>query len=385
MTSNDNLKQQGRPKGATNKNAKLWTDIYQNNYISLFNRYVKTNTNANKDTFIKDNKTTLGEFINNEKLSDSRKKDLYFMVGRWLLTNNDEESSKIFSELGYQLMQEIRDKETEGVQSIKEEKYYMDIGTLKFIAKSDKFKKLNTVKLKMGYLLLMVMIYQPTLRANFYETCRIITDISENDNMSNYILITNDEIKYIVNNDKITNQTKNNMVFIDIEDDNLQNIIRDSFEENPRDYLFEDENEEPYSYFKLTSILRHALSNPNITLSMIRSAYINDYYSKNESVKSREWLSKRMRHSFMVALVHYSKIRLSSQTTESNDTTNIDNIKNRINEIKKTVDENKQGDQAYKKLRANTLFKLNDRNSKPRQSTIDKYNFIYDDNLKLWI
>jgi len=379
-----------RTLGTQNKKVNTtWNEVLTDKYNALFNRFEKFGNKSNlvKETFLKDYRRELGTFIQDQVLSDSRKKDLFFMVGRWLAINKDSRYSKIFLQLGYDLMKKIAEEEKDGEQSAKEQEFYMSIDTLKFIMKNEKWQNINNNQpMHMQYLLMNLLIYQPVMRPDFYTTCMIINQKKQNDKINNYLLVNNKTktMDFIVNRDKIT-KSRHHLDVIDIENKDVRELIRQSLKLYPREYLFEDDGN-PYSYFKLSNALKKATGNNGIGFSMIRSAYVNDFYKHNKSVKLRELLAKKMRHSFTTALIHYNKIDID---TENNTQIECLDTKAKLHivelQLKTVANKITPTEQAYKTIRANTLLKLNQRMSTPRQLTIDKYTLIYDDDAKKWL
>ena len=79
----------------------------------MFNWYSKTHDNeAIKESFIDENKRKLMSLIENNKDWSTSSKEILFMIARYLHNkNNTDKYVKLYSQAGYNLMQEIEKNE----------------------------------------------------------------------------------------------------------------------------------------------------------------------------------------------------------------------------------------------------------------------------------
>jgi hypothetical protein len=373
----------------------IWSKIDEKKYTWLFN-YVNKNVKVvDEYSYIDDNKRNLMSIIEkNKNWSNKSKEALLFMVAKYLrsTTNNkNEKYSKRYSQAGYNLLLENRKEEQENKQDEKELINYREHQYFINILNDINFNNISTLIAHYQYLLLSLLTYQPPLRTNFYLTCKFIFSKKENDNINNFIRIDKRgtlKIYYIVNNDKVTNtKTYNinkNLSKIKIEDKKLCELINYSFEKYPRKYLFEL-NEKPISPPTFLRYLRNITGVDEINNDIMRSSYINWFYSKERNMNEKEKLSQLMRHSIKTAQTNYLKV-----TTENN----CDELKDKVIELQ---NENKRNNDNYLnvntkieqklniKRKRDVLFQLNKYNRIVRESTLKKYNITYDNNLKKYV
>lgn len=366
-----------RSQGTQNKK-KVWSGAHVKKYNALYARYVKdTQKKLDINTYIDIEKRNLLSYIENSSLGDSRKKDYFYLVGRYLDIKNDRYADE-YKQKGYDYYKMIEDSEKDGQQTQKEIDHYMTMPTIRYIHENmdNDYKNLDK---HYQYLLISLISLHPTMRPDFYLTAEFINQQIQDDKKGNFVFVNNKTKKmhYIINNDKIS-KARLKEDKIEIESPELKSIILDSYNHYPREYLFEDTEGNPYSYYKLLSLLRRSLKNPSIGFSMVRSSYVNDFYEKNINRKPREKLALQMRHTLDTASIHYSKPILH----QINET--CDDVRAELEIIKIAQPKPDVEDQKYKIARSNNLIKINQRNSTPRESSIKKYNLVYDDTTKTW-
>ena len=131
------------------------------------------------------------------------------------------------------------------------------------------------------HLLLCLYTMIPPVRSN-YESVRIYgnDEKPEDDNKNNYILIKegkkNPTCKLVLNEYKTSK--KNGQIVINIPKD-LSEVIINSLNKNPRNYLFETKGK-PYTstnFNKWANTHLHKLFNKNFSLTSFRHIYITDY------------------------------------------------------------------------------------------------------------
>ena len=327
---------------------KPFTEQHKKLYNSLFNNLNENNIyeNLNIDNYIIEKKRFLMSYIeNNKNWSIGTKKLYYFMCARYLLNNNFERYSKLYSQAGYNLKLQIEQKEglnlmdSKEIENIKEYSYFVNI------LESIDYENINNIIDHYKYLLLSLMVYQAPLRTSFYKSCKIIRKKVMNDKINNFLLINrrgNVKITLIINKDKSTNYKfyNQNKEFskINIEDPRLIKIINYSFIKYPRDYLFQNQKtNNMYNDKTLLELLRKITQIKGITINMMRSIYITHTYKNNLTHNEKLKLSHDMRHSVTTASLHYNKVGENTNITENCDKI-INDLNNQIYELKKEIE-----------------------------------------------
>ena len=146
-------------------------------------------------------------------------------------------------------------------------------------------------------------------------TAKFIFNEKDNDKIHNFIKIDrrgkNIKIWYIVNKDKVTKSKTYNMndelSRIEIKNKDLCNLIFNSFQKYPREYLleFNDKNVTPTTFL---SWIRKITGVEWLNNDIMRSSYINWFYSTERNSNEKEELSRQMRHSVDTAQKNYLKI-----------------------------------------------------------------------------
>jgi len=168
--------------------------------------------------------------------------------------------------------------------------------------------------------------------------------------------------------------------YIKINDQNLVKLIYNSYEQYPRNYLFEIDGK-PITQPTYLSWLRKISNVKNINNDIMRSSYINWFYDNNKKLSEREKLANEMRHSVMTSQRNYRKII-------DNNVTN-DELKNKVElldqQLKSCESKNIIDDKLYKKRRRDIIYNINKKGTIPKEDTLKKYNIVYDDDKKLYI
>ena len=378
---------------------KLWNkETHQKRYITLYN-YIRDNKIFkdiihHKDDYINRYKHyILKKIRNNTQWSDGYKQNFYFMIARWLEINkqNEIEYIKIYKEEGFKLKKESDNIEGNNeMTTIKEIESHKDYNYFIEILKQRKEKINKTENYKI--LLLSLLIYQPPLRISFYNTCKIINTMEENDGINNYIHINRKQVSsYIVNKDKASNYknfySSKEKNIIEIENDELLKLLESSIKQYPRKYLFELE-EKAVSTITLSRWLKDITNIIGISFDTMRSIYITNYYNTHITCNERDSLADKMRHSTQVALKNYYKVK---KKIDINEHEHIHRLKNNIIkleienfELKKmnttVIMKQIDNDEQHKiKKRRDIIYILNKKEKKPKQYTIDKYNIQFND------
>lgn len=213
------------------------------------------------------------------------------------------------------------------------------------------------------------------------------------DNTKNYIYIKPDQAFYIINKDKVSNtkkyKTKNELSYIDITDQNLINLLNDSISKYPRSYLFEnDSNHKGIKDETFLKYLRNITLIKQINIDMMRSIYITNYYKHHKTFNDREALALKMRHSIQTASKNYLKVSPETEPDKEVEQLKDDNIKLTL-KIKELEDElnklkNSKDDKQMHKLRTDIIYKANNKQVKPKQDTLNKYNIKFDEETQFY-
>lgn len=194
----------------------------------------------------------------------------------------------------------------------------------------DSIQNTNSPNTANQKLLLQLTTMQPPLRNDFYASCKIATKKADLNSTDNFLYWDkrHNKMRYIVNHDKVTNRAQiyktESYKNIDIIDPELKKILKDSFTNRPRTYLFENGSNCQYTNDTIYLML---LYRPfKLNFDVLRSAYVTDFYNKNDSYASRKELARMMRHDQMTAHQKYAKI-----LPEEDDVT-VENILKKLNE-----------------------------------------------------
>ena len=366
-----------------NKTWDNWTKNDEARHSMLYT-YVKDKVKNNDNfTYIEDNKRGLMTFIEkNPKWKNTTKEAILFMVAKYLKLSDYLKYGRLYSAKGYEYMMKNREKENENQQDDHEKENYRSHEFLLNVIDNIKPEQIATKKGNIQFLLLNMLVLQPPLRPDFYLTAKFIFLKKDNDNINNFIWISKRgklKVNYIVNNDKVSktkvyNMNKN-LNIINIENDNLSNLINESYNKYPRQYLLEIDDK-PITHSTFLDWLRKITDVKGITNDIMRSSYINWFYDNNTTMASRERLSHQMRHSVLTAQKNYIKV------IEEADTNLIDNLKLEYeilsNKLSNCESENKITDAQYKKRRRDIVYKINIKGVEPKESTLIKYSITYD-------
>lgn len=160
------------------------------------------------------------------------------------------------------------------------------------------------------FLVLAMTTHQPPLRKGFYHSVKFLFNSKLNNGKDNYLLLQKPPLKsyYIVNNDKVSRHekfTKDDSVFIEIDNKDLINLLWKSYNSNKRKYVFENENQKPYTLGSFSKVL---LERPfNLNFNILRSSYVTAFYKEHGNLEARKSLAQKMRHSADVGHLNYYK------------------------------------------------------------------------------
>ena len=274
------------------------------------------------------------------------------------------------------------------IENMKPRSYFLEI-----LSKIDE-SKLKTRVEHMKYLLLSLLVKPPPVRTSFYSSAQIITTESAIKDDQNYVWIrksgSNHKVDYVVNADKVSGSrafSDYGDSFIEVDDPELIKIIYESHKKYPRKYLIEEKKNSSVSDPTILKWLRDITSVKGLTVDMMRSSYITDFYEKNKTFGKRKELASKMRHSVMTASRNYLKvedtpmdIRFEKLEKENADL-KIENAK-----LKNELDHYKETEDAKEKRRKkiNIIYTANVKKIEPKQSTINKYDLKKDDKGKYY-
>ena len=151
------------------------------------------------------------------------------------------------------------------------------------------------------HLLLAMYGLEPPKRQD-YGACRIFKrePSKEQKNLGNYIVLTESKA-ILVMNDYKTSKTYNQQRFELVED--LRRIIQKSIDKYPREYLFVNPKNEPYTDRNFTQFSNRALESifgKNLTINLLRHMYVGYRLKKGMTYKEMLELSERMGHSYVM-------------------------------------------------------------------------------------
>ena len=220
-----------------------------------------------------------------------------------------EKSSGLSAEL-----EKIEEQQEKTNQEIHNWKSQSDIIKIRDEVEKQIDQQKNPIKrhtLQNRYILLSMLTMQPPLRKDFYETCNIIKSKKENNDIDNYLVLSNKGKKktamYIVNNDKVTERHSKFKLTeykeIEIDNDELIDLLHEDYTNRPRKYLFETHDNKRYK--NITETLLHKPFKLNFDIC--RSSFITYFYKKYPYKRERIYLAQKMRHDMDTAYTKYNK------------------------------------------------------------------------------
>ena len=379
---------------------KPWTDKHQKNYLWLYN-YIKTNNykEANENNYIETYKKYLMSIIeNNKKWSDGSKEQLLFMISRYLYNIGENRYQKLYAQAGHNLTLKIKNKEEQNEQDEKEKENYREHSYFEDILNNINFEDIKTIQEHYKFLLLSLLTYQPPLRTSFYTTAKFIRAKDDNDHINNFIWINRRgklKITIIINRDKASNykiyNMNKNLSFIPLENEQLEQLINYSFEKFPRSYLFEI-NKKPITATTLLNYLRDITGIDKINIDMMRSSYINWFYSENHTMSSKTKLSHQMRHSTDTAARNYYKVVELDPVEIENKYKDAEKIiieqQTKLKELNNKLEayqNNKDDIKLFKKRRGDIIYNLNKKGREAKETTLKKYDIKYNNEKKIYV
>jgi len=373
-----------------------WTEAHKKNFTWLFNTYIKTHPDANRETFIEENKRSLMTFIETyDAWGDGSKEAQLFMVARYLHNKNPSDKySTRYSNKGHEYMMKNRNKEDDNQLDDKEVLSYRSHEFFEALIDDIDKSTLTTKEEHMKYLLLNMLVYQPPLRTSFYSTAKIIRTKKENDKITNFVSINRRgslKVSYIVNKDKASNykvfKMNKNLSSIVVEDKKLAELINESYNKYPRDYLFVGITGDNVSDGTLLKWLKDITGIKGLNFDIMRSSYITWFYQNNKTFGEKTKLAKQMRHSAETAARNYNKVFDTSPEVIQNQNTELllklKALEQQLQECQiknKSVEEDSK---LFKKRRSDIIYRIN-KGTKPKESTLKIYKITQDEETKVY-
>lgn len=221
---------------------------------------------------------------------------------------DNQEKAEYWAKRGAELAGELLNEEKKGELTGENEKK-------NFKTQSQILEIINDLKSSTSplnqkrYLLLNMAVFQPPLRRGVYATLKFITNKKQDNGNDNYLLLQKPPMKsyFIINKDKVSKyqmfDTPENKI-IEIQNQDLNKLLWDSYKENKREYVFESSDGGAYS---LTNFTKTILQPLGLNFNILRSSYISDYYVKHPYPQEREQVAKAMRHNMSTGVLRYMK------------------------------------------------------------------------------
>lgn len=216
----------------------------------------------------------------------------------------ENKKSEFWGAAGKELSKLVYDEESDNKLTNNEKKNWKN--------QEDIIDILNSIVIKdrtdyNRFLLLSMTTFQPPLRKSFYQSVKFATSVKQLNTTDNFVLLDK-KCHYIVNTDKVSKFDKfkeDDQKYIEISSPDLCKLLRDSYNQDPRTYVFEKDDGKPYSINSISIVL---LERPfGLSFNILRSSYVSNFYNKNQDLKSRQKLATKMRHSADVAQLNYFK------------------------------------------------------------------------------
>ena len=260
-------------------------------------------------------------------------------------------------------------------------------------------------KYNLSWVLLSLYTMQAPIRME-YKNMEIVNVLPRN-KKQNYLLNKNGKYYVVIRDDKVIKSHGPDQFELSSE---LNNVINASSEAFPRKYVLSTQRDatKPINKQGFESLLRSCFSPQHVTVDILRSAYVTHFYSDPRmTLKMKEELAKKMRHSASVAQREYQKINTENVDHPENLTVTVPEPVPEPVVIQKTYFDLKQWRKDYRDkhkneinnkakedyqvnkddiLRRHILWNLNkSQNTKqPKQASIDKYNLMFDKTLNKW-
>lgn len=297
-----------------NKESEIINDICKDlkfckTYNSVISSWVKNIDELKKnkpslETLTKYHKE-IEKYIENNKYYSMNTKKIHLVVLLKLLKEAKNDGYDALKKKVKDYKDDITHGEKDNELSNNEKDKWMNLDEIVNMRKKLKNIWNTDVKTMFQYLLLSLYTLQPPLRQDWKDV--LITD-KYDDKIKDYnYIFKDDDGQYIlvINNDKVSSTYGPINLRLN---EKLSKIIDNTLKYFPRKYilsLFNDGNK-PMGKQMFEKLLKSI--NGNLTVDIIRSAYISDAYSKNLTMNQKEDLANKMRHSVGIAETSYNKI-----------------------------------------------------------------------------
>ena len=364
-----------------------WTKEHIERYNMLYKKFLKTHPQANYETFIDDNANPryMMKFIEDSTYCRGVKKYLLYMVNRYLYRKGNRYAKK-YADMGKIYRERVEDEEYKNQFEENELLNYRDRQFFTHIIEEKKENyETHDFKNHIKFLALCLVVLQPPVRSSYYVTAEIIHKQADNNKIDNFIFVNrrSKDIEYIVYKDKLSKSytySKEDRKHIQVDDLFLKHLIHYSIKKFPRKYLLQTDfkvNNKLGTSNTMLNWLRRLTQLDGLTINMMRSSYINWFYRVNLDQASREALARKMLHSVDAAQKYYFKTE-ANPTIDSNPeivdlTGENEVIKNQLAVCQRQKKENKK----IKKERYDLIYRYNKNGAKPRKSTLEKHNIVF--------
>ena len=171
-------------------------------------------------------------------------------------------------------------------------------------------------KYNLSWVLLSLYTMQPPMRME-YKNMEIVNVLPRN-KKQNYLLNKNGKYYVVIRDDKVIKSYGSDQFELSNE---LNNVIHESLQAFPRKYIISTQRngDLPANKQGFESLLRSCFSPQHVTVDILRSAYVTHLYSDPRmTLKMKEELAKKMRHSASIAQREYQKIDVSGISCPDN-------------------------------------------------------------------
>ena len=144
---------------------------------------------------------------------------------------------------------------------------------------------------------------QPPIRMK-YKTMQIVNVLPKN-KKENYLLRKNNRYFVVIRDDKVIKSHGSDQFELS---NDLNNVIHESLEVFPRKYILstQRDGDRPIGKQGFESLLRQCFSPQRVTVDILRSAYIPNFYSDaRHSLKEKDELARLMKYSSKTAEREY--------------------------------------------------------------------------------
>jgi len=221
----------------------------------------------------------------------------------------DPELASIYSTTSTDMTNVIKEKEKNNELDEKELKYFKTHDWLVNRLTEMEKEAEKGYKQHMAYLLATMYINMPPIRLEYMDMP--VKNAGNGDDIplgTNYNYIWVDGMSHgqvIIVKDKVSKHYGPISLQLN---HNIANLIQESLEKYPRKYLIcaQSHQDKPASKKYYYDLLR--MISERMGVQLLRASYITHYYNSNPSLKGKEDLAKKMRHSVSISTLCYNKV-----------------------------------------------------------------------------